>query len=99
MKVTLGPKGRNVVLERKFGAPTVTQCVIHSEICVTMLTFCSDGVSVAREVELMDKSDEAVKLIKEVIRKTDKEETSEQKATAEVLKEAIAKEAAKRKKT
>jgi chaperonin GroEL len=39
VKVTLGPKGRNVVLERSFGAPTVTK----------------DGVSVAKEIELQDK--------------------------------------------
>ncbi|MCM2329025.1 MAG: chaperonin GroEL, partial [Lysobacter sp.] len=39
VKVTLGPKGRNVVLERSFGAPTVTK----------------DGVSVAKEIELKDK--------------------------------------------
>ncbi|MFT4104017.1 MAG: TCP-1/cpn60 chaperonin family protein, partial [Burkholderiaceae bacterium] len=39
VKVTLGPKGRNVVLERSFGAPTITK----------------DGVSVAKEIELKDK--------------------------------------------
>ena len=46
VKVTLGPKGRNVVLERSFGAPTVTK----------------DGVSVAKEIELKDKFDDGNKL-------------------------------------
>jgi chaperonin GroEL len=44
VKVTLGPKGRNVVLERSFGAPTITK----------------DGVSVAKEVELKDKFENMV---------------------------------------
>ena len=46
VKVTLGPKGRNVVLERAFGGPTITK----------------DGVSVAKEVELKDKFDELMKV-------------------------------------
>ena len=55
VKVTLGPKGRNVVLERSFGAPTVTK----------------DGVSVAKEVELRDKlQNMGAQLAKEVASKT-----------------------------
>ena len=55
VKVTLGPKGRNVVLERSFGAPTVTK----------------DGVSVAKEIELKDKYENmGAQLVKEVASKT-----------------------------
>jgi chaperonin GroEL (HSP60 family) len=55
VKVTLGPKGRNVVLERSFGAPTVTK----------------DGVSVAKEVELKDKFENmGAQMVKEVASKT-----------------------------
>ena len=55
VKVTLGPKGRNVVLERSFGAPTVTK----------------DGVSVAKEIELKDKlQNMGAQLVKEVASKT-----------------------------
>src|SRR5437870_4980303 len=55
VKVTLGPKGRNVVLERSFGAPTVTK----------------DGVSVAKEIELKDKFENmGAQLVKEVASKT-----------------------------
>ena len=55
VKVTLGPKGRNVVLERSFGAPTVTK----------------DGVSVAKEIELKDKlQNMGGELVKEVASKT-----------------------------
>ena len=51
VKVTLGPKGRNVVLEKSFGAPTVTK----------------DGVSVAKEIELEDKFENmGAQLVKEV---------------------------------
>ena len=51
VKVTLGPKGRNVVLERSFGAPTVTK----------------DGVSVAKEIELKDKFENmGAQMVKEV---------------------------------
>jgi chaperonin GroEL (HSP60 family) len=54
VKVTLGPKGRNVVLERSFGAPTVTK----------------DGVSVAKEIELKDKLENmGAQLVKEVASK------------------------------
>jgi chaperonin GroEL len=52
VKVTLGPKGRNVVLERSFGAPTVTK----------------DGVSVAKEIELKDKFENmGAQMVKEVL--------------------------------
>src|SRR3979490_1435662 len=55
VKVTLGPKGRNVVLERSFGAPTVTK----------------DGVSVAKEIELKDKlQNMGAQMVKEVASKT-----------------------------
>ena len=55
VKVTLGPKGRNVVLEKSFGAPTVTK----------------DGVSVAKEIELEDKFENmGAQLVKEVSSKT-----------------------------
>ncbi|HEX7053591.1 MAG TPA: TCP-1/cpn60 chaperonin family protein, partial [Burkholderiales bacterium] len=51
VKVTLGPKGRNVVLERSFGSPTVTK----------------DGVSVAKEIELKDKFENmGAQMVKEV---------------------------------
>ena len=54
VKVTLGPKGRNVVLERSFGAPTVTK----------------DGVSVAKEIELKDKFENmGAQMVKEVASK------------------------------
>ena len=53
--MTLGPKGRNVVLERSFGAPTVTK----------------DGVSVAKEIELKDKFENmGAQMVKEVASKT-----------------------------
>ena len=55
VKTTLGPKGRNVVLERSFGAPTVTK----------------DGVSVAKEIELKDKFENiGAQLVKDVASKT-----------------------------
>src|SRR6186713_2706661 len=55
VKVTLGPRGRNVVLEKKFGAPTIT----------------NDGVSIAREVELDDPFENmGAQLVKEVATKT-----------------------------
>ena len=55
VKVTLGPKGRNVVLDRKFGSPTVTK----------------DGVSVAKEVELEDAVENmGAQMVKEVATKT-----------------------------
>src|SRR5512138_2786941 len=56
VKVTLGPKGRNVVLEKKWGAPTITK----------------DGVSVAKEIELEDPYEKiGAELVKEVAKKTD----------------------------
>ena len=55
VKVTLGPKGRNVVLDKSFGAPTVTK----------------DGVSVAKEIELKDKFENmGAQMVKEVASKT-----------------------------
>ena len=55
VKVTLGPKGRNVVLDRAFGAPTITK----------------DGVSVAKEIELKDKFENmGAQMVKEVASKT-----------------------------
>ena len=55
VKVTLGPKGRNVVLEKKFGAPTIT----------------NDGVSIAKEIELEDPFENmGAQLVKEVASKT-----------------------------
>src|SRR4026208_897333 len=56
VKVTLGPKGRNVVLEKKWGAPTIT----------------NDGVSIAKEIELEDPDERiGAELVKEVAKKTD----------------------------
>src|ERR1700739_3098767 len=56
VKVTLGPKGRNVVLEKKWGAPTIT----------------NDGVSIAKEIELEDPWEKiGAELVKEVAKKTD----------------------------
>src|SRR5919197_1504705 len=58
VKVTLGPKGRNVVLEKKWGAPTIT----------------NDGVSIAKEIELEDPWEKiGAELVKEVAKKTDDE--------------------------
>ena len=55
VKVTLGPRGRNVILEKSFGSPTVTK----------------DGVTVAREIELSDKfEDMGARMVKEVASKT-----------------------------
>src|ERR671919_1953269 len=56
VKVTLGPKGRNVVLEKKWGAPTIT----------------NDGVTIAKEIELEDPAEKiGAELVKEVAKKTD----------------------------
>src|ERR1700690_668670 len=56
VKVTLGPKGRNVVLEKKWGAPTIT----------------NDGVSIAKDIELEDPYEKVgAELVKEVAKKTD----------------------------
>lgn len=76
VKVTLGPKGRNVVLERSFGAPTVTK----------------DGVSVAKEIELVDKYENiGAQLVKEVASKTS-DNAGDGTTTATVLAQAIVRE-------
>ncbi|WP_294888824.1 chaperonin GroEL [Limnobacter sp.] len=79
VKVTLGPKGRNVVLERSFGAPTVTK----------------DGVSVAKEIELKDKFENmGAQMVKEVASKTS-DNAGDGTTTATVLAQAIVKEGMK----
>ncbi|MBT9496521.1 MAG: chaperonin GroEL [Zoogloea sp.] len=76
VKVTLGPKGRNVVLERSFGSPTVTK----------------DGVSVAKEIELKDKYENiGAQLVKEVASKTS-DNAGDGTTTATVLAQAIVRE-------
>ncbi len=79
VKVTLGPKGRNVVLERSFGAPTVTK----------------DGVSVAKEIELKDKFENmGAQLVKEVASKTS-DVAGDGTTTATVLAQSIVTEGMK----
>ncbi|NIE62784.1 chaperonin GroEL [Burkholderia sp. Ax-1719] len=79
VKVTLGPKGRNVVLERSFGAPIVTK----------------DGVSVAKEVELADKLQNiGAQIVKEVASKTS-DAAGDGTTTATVLAQAIVREGQK----
>ena len=79
LKVTLGPKGRNVVLERSFGAPTVTK----------------DGVSVAKEIELKDKlQNMGAQMVKEVASKTS-DIAGDGTTTATVLAQAIVHEGMK----
>ena len=79
VKVTLGPKGRNVVLERSFGAPTVTK----------------DGVSVAKEIELKDKFENmGAQMVKEVASKTS-DVAGDGTTTATVLAQAIVNEGMK----
>src|SRR5215210_647046 len=76
VKVTLGPLGRNVVLEKKFGAPTIT----------------NDGVSIAREVELDDPFENmGAQLVKEVATKTN-DIAGDGTTTATVLAQALVKE-------
>ncbi|AWN22991.1 chaperonin GroEL [Deinococcus irradiatisoli] len=76
VKVTLGPRGRNVVIEKKFGSPTITK----------------DGVTVAKEVELEDKLENiGAQLLKEVASKTN-DITGDGTTTATVLGQAIVKE-------
>jgi chaperonin GroEL len=76
VKVTLGPKGRNVVLEKKFGSPTITK----------------DGVTVAKEVELEDKVENiGAKLLIEIASKTN-DITGDGTTTATVLGQAIVRE-------
>ncbi|OFS89419.1 molecular chaperone GroEL [Oligella sp. HMSC05A10] len=79
VKTTLGPKGRNVVLERSFGAPTVTK----------------DGVSVAKEIELKDRFENiGAQLVKEVASKTS-DSAGDGTTTATVLAQAIVQEGIK----
>ena len=79
VKVTLGPKGRNVVLDKSFGAPTVTK----------------DGVSVAKEVELKDKFENmGAQMVKEVASQTS-DEAGDGTTTATVLAQAILNEGLK----
>ena len=76
VKVTLGPRGRNVVLEKKWGAPTIT----------------NDGVSIAKEIELDDPFEKiGAELVKEVAKKTD-DVAGDGTTTATVLAQAIVKE-------
>ena len=79
VKVTLGPKGRNVVLERSFGAPTITK----------------DGVSVAKEIELKDRFENmGAQMVKEVASKTS-DVAGDGTTTATVLAQAIVQEGMK----
>ena len=79
VKVTLGPKGRNVVLEKSFGAPTITK----------------DGVSVAKEIELEDKFENmGAQMVKEVASKAN-DEAGDGTTTATVLAQAIVTEGLK----
>ncbi len=76
VKVTLGPKGRNVVLEKKWGAPTIT----------------NDGVSIAKEIELDDPYEKiGAELVKEVAKKTD-DVAGDGTTTATVLAQALVRE-------
>ena len=73
VKVTLGPKGRNVVIDKKFGAPQVTK----------------DGVTVAKEIELADRyANMGAQMVKEVASKTN-EQAGDGTTTATVLAQAI----------
>ena len=79
VRVTLGPKGRNVVLDKSFGSPRITK----------------DGVSVAREIELEDKFENmGAQMVKEVAQRTN-DEAGDGTTTATVLAQAIAKEGMK----
>ena len=79
VRVTLGPKGRNVVLERSYGAPTITK----------------DGVSVAKEIELKDKFENmGAQMVKEVASKTN-DVAGDGTTTATVLAQAIIREGMK----
>jgi chaperonin GroEL len=79
VKVTLGPKGRNVVLDKSFGAPRITK----------------DGVTVAKEIELSDKFENmGAQMVREVASKTN-DEAGDGTTTATVLAQAIVREGAK----
>src|SRR5690348_8990332 len=79
VKATLGPKGRNVVLEKSYGAPTITK----------------DGVSVAKEIELADKFENmGAQMVKEVASKTS-DNAGDGTTTATVLAQAIFREGSK----
>jgi chaperonin GroEL len=76
VKVTLGPKGRNVVIDKSFGAPRITK----------------DGVTVAKEIELEDKFENmGAQMVKEVASKTN-DEAGDGTTTSTVLAQSIAKE-------
>ena len=80
VKVTLGPKGRNVVLDKSFGAPLIT----------------NDGVTIAKEIELEDKFENmGARLVKEVSTKTN-DVAGDGTTTATVLAQAMIKEGVKR---
>src|SRR6185436_13145656 len=79
VKVTLGPKGRNVVLDKSFGAPRITK----------------DGVTVAKEIELGDKFENmGAQMVKEVASKAS-DQAGDGTTTATVLAQAIVREGAK----
>ena len=79
VKVTLGPKGRNVVIDKSFGAPRITK----------------DGVTVAKEIELEDKFENmGAQMVKEVASRTN-DEAGDGTTTATVLAQAIIKEGLK----
>src|SRR3982075_243838 len=79
VRVTLGPKGRNVILDRSYGAPTITK----------------DGVSVAKEIELKDKFENmGAQMVKEVASKTS-DVAGDGTTTATVLAQAIVREGMK----
>ena len=76
VKVTLGPRGRNVVIDKKWGAPTIT----------------NDGVSIAKEIELEDPYEKiGAELVKEVAKKTD-DVAGDGTTTATVLAQALVRE-------
>src|ERR1700728_1101515 len=78
VKVTLGPKGRNVVIEKSFGAPRITK----------------DGVTVAKEIELEDKFENmGAQMVREVAQKTN-DQAGDGTTTATVLAQAIVREGA-----
>src|SRR5437763_3566782 len=79
VKVTLGPKGRNVVLDKSFGAPRITK----------------DGVTVAKEIELEDKFENmGAQMVREVAQKTN-DMAGDGTTTATVLAQAVIREGAK----